>query len=512
MVVHWDFFRRIDNKPVDKTLSQGRQAAVANILAIFVEVSLLGGIGIAYNQILWRLLRKKALQARVIDKLVHLSGSPWDLVHWRVVRHLWHIKRVWVIGLLCAAIPFAAVFPPGAVSTEFGNQLPKTLHNVKTMNISDYGNGTIRQLVEHSLFELNGDLNYNQAWARPKLKAMAAQVLASGEPVKFDSPCGSACTYNISFEGPSFHCQEPEKKPKNCGPIYVAEDMVTYGADGVTYALVNNAFKITWNSNPKPGPGCDVKAFRSLVCSMKLSIYTLEIAHSLDASRSIKTRVHNTRDVWTDKAWIQSQFYYYFYVDDKEVPQPTMVDELHTNFTKSQAFAIRQGAISALQGQVILSGEAGAWSFEGNASQILGSPYIGLDDKYNPEFKISAGSIERFLQDVVISTLSLGTSTHDGDIEALVGTEIYVFNEKLQFYLPYGLCLFVAFVINAYGVWCWRRNGSTAGDSFLQFVTTTGSDRTLNGLAAKYPGGDENVPKELRELKLQFVERSFLAR
>ncbi|KAF7550273.1 hypothetical protein G7Z17_g5834 [Cylindrodendrum hubeiense] len=50
-------------------------------------------------------------------------------------------------------------------------------------------------------------------WARPKLKAMAAQVLASGEPVKFGSPCGSSCVYNISLEGPSFHCEEPEEKP-----------------------------------------------------------------------------------------------------------------------------------------------------------------------------------------------------------------------------------------------------------------------------------------------------------
>ncbi|KAI8648047.1 hypothetical protein NCS56_01536200 [Fusarium sp. Ph1] len=207
---HLAFFLWLDEKPVKQTLSQGRQSAAANIFAVFVDISLIGGLGVAYNQILWRLLRQKAFPARVIDKLVHLPGSPWEFISCSMLRQLVHIKRVLIIALLCVGIPFALVFPPGAVSAEFQNQLKETLHNVKTMNISDYGNGTVQQFVEHSLFEVNGDLNYNAAQARPKLKAMAAQVLASGEPVKFDSPCGSSCAYNISLEGPSFRCEEPE--------------------------------------------------------------------------------------------------------------------------------------------------------------------------------------------------------------------------------------------------------------------------------------------------------------
>lgn len=142
----------------------------------------------------------------------------------------------------------------------------------------------------------------------------------------------------------------------------------------------------------------------------------------------------------------------------------------------------------------------------------MGSPYIGLDDKFNARFNISAESIQRFLQDVVISTISMGTSTHNGDIEALVGTEVYVFAEKLQFYIPYWMCFFITFVINLYGVWCWRQNGSSAGNSFLQFATTTGSSKTLNKLAALCPGGDDHVPKELKEIELQFVDGRFHTR
>ncbi|RSL54684.1 hypothetical protein CEP54_009758 [Fusarium duplospermum] len=485
---HFGFFQYLDGKPSEKTIRQNFQAPLANIFAVFVDIWLLAGLGVVYNQILWRLLRKKPFQAQVIDKLVHLHASPWEMGH-STIRHrhqLWALKTVIIAALACASIPFWLIFPPGGVETKFLNKSETTYKDVKTMNISDYGNGTIQQFVEHSLFEMNGDLNYNPSWSRPQLKAMAGQVLSSGEPVKFDSPCGSAYVYNISLEGPTFHCVESDAKPRNCtshSPIYEAEDLVKDGAPGADgYALRNNAFQITWH--PKPDPrGCDLESRSSLVCRMKLSTYTLQIEHALDASRSIKATVDNHRDVWTDQVWVQAQFYYYFYnssgPNNSPRPQPIYPDELRTNFTKSQAFAIQQAAINALQGQVQLGIDAGALSFHGNASLVLGSPYIGLHDKYNPQFNISAENIERFLQDVVISTLSLGASTHNGDIKALEGTEVFC------------------------GFLCWRQNGSAAGNSFLQFATTTGSSNTLNELMELYPGGEEHASKKLMELELQ---------
>lgn len=158
---HLLFFQfYLDGKPAKKTISQSLQAAMANIFALFVDICLIGSLGIAYNQILWRLLRKKPFQAQVIDKLAHLPGSPWDLVHFKILRRFTHLKRVWVTTLLCAMIPFALIFPPGCIETKFQNKLETTLHDVKTMNISDYGNGTLHQFTEHSLFEMAGDVNY----------------------------------------------------------------------------------------------------------------------------------------------------------------------------------------------------------------------------------------------------------------------------------------------------------------------------------------------------------------
>lgn len=143
--------------------------------------------------------------------------------------------------------------------------------------------------------------------------------------------------------------------------------------------------------------------------------------------------------------------------------------------------------------------------FDGNATNVLGSPYIGINDRFNPSFNISAENLQRYLQDVVISTLSLNMSTNNDKIEAKVGENVYVFNSKLQFYAPYAACLFVVACIYIQGLWSLRANGSSAGSSFLQFATTTSTSNALRGMAAECSsGGDENFSEGLSNLRLRF--------
>lgn len=158
MLGHLAFFNWLDGKPAR---NQGLQSAFSNIFAVFVDITLLGGLGHACNQILWRLLNTKKIPIQLTKTLVDLSDSPWDLWRFKVLRSICHIKRVWFVSLVCAMIPFALIFPPGGMTIEFENQLKTKLHNVKTMNISDIGIGTIRSFVEHSLFQMHADLVYN---------------------------------------------------------------------------------------------------------------------------------------------------------------------------------------------------------------------------------------------------------------------------------------------------------------------------------------------------------------
>lgn len=159
-ICHVVFFQYLDNKPVSRTLGQGLQSAVANFFPLFVDVCIVGCLSVAYDQILWNLLRKSAFPTVVIDQLVHLHGSPWELVHPRILRQLLRIKRIVILTLLCAGIPFALVFPPGAVTTDNKIQLRESLNDVPITNITDFGNGSVSQLFDHSLFNMAAALNY----------------------------------------------------------------------------------------------------------------------------------------------------------------------------------------------------------------------------------------------------------------------------------------------------------------------------------------------------------------
>lgn len=85
---------------------------------------------------------------------------------------------------------------------------------------------------------------------------------------------------------------------------------------------------------------------------------------------------------------------------------------------------------------------------------------------------------------------------------------IYVFSKPLNLIIPYFVSLLVTIPVLGLGVYALRQNGVSAVDGgFLQLMTTTTGSATLEKLAAGgCLGGNESVPKELKELKVRFGE------
>lgn len=140
----------------------------------------------------------------------------------------------------------------------------------------------------------------------------------------------------------------------------------------------------------------------------------------------------------------------------------------------------------------------------------MSSPYVDYVWDGKPHLDITPSGLETLLQDVVVSTLSLNLSTNNRATQVLLGTDVYLFNEKVQFYAPYGSSLVVAFFICIYGAFCWWKNGAPAGSSMLQWLTTTAASKELNDLASKCPGGDGSTSEELELLEVKFVKGSFV--
>ncbi|KXH27926.1 hypothetical protein CNYM01_04526 [Colletotrichum nymphaeae SA-01] len=450
MATHMAFFILLDGQPVATSgFSQNLQAALANFLAIAVEICLLSGTAVAYDQTLWRLLRRKALRAYIIDKLVTLVLSPWNLFRLEL---LTSAPELWLIAFLCFMIPVTVVFPPGALTVEFENAvLPVTLTNVPTLDISNWGNGTARDFMRLSLMEPDNDLVYVDE-IRPNLRQIASLVISLGEPVHLTSPCTGPCTYNLVFDGPKFDCNQPKPTKQRYPPLNPCTRDVFYTENGA-YSnrsfVYNNTLVITWDT--MKGGQCIPDGRRTMDCTMELATYNFTISDSQNGTREIQTKILKTSPIWTDEAPVQKEFatYFFDYRYETAYDSPINQQELTKNFTRAQAFAIRKAAVDAMVGGVFLYrderyGVELPWIKPGPGSLAAGSPYIGLEDKFNPTLDISPQSIERYLQDVVISTVSLNQMSagplwvNSQPVEALAGANIYSFSEPWQFYAPVG--------------------------------------------------------------------------
>lgn len=86
---------------------------------------------------------------------------------------------------------------------------------------------------------------------------------------------------------------------------------------------------------------------------------------------------------------------------------------------------------------------------------------------------------------------------------------VYRFDRRLNFFLPYGLCLSLTIPIVALGLLALRHNGVSAKDGgFVQILMTAATGDTAIEQAAKsgFMGGAENIPEGLKRLKVRFGE------
>jgi hypothetical protein len=127
-----------------------------------------------------------------------------------------------------------------------------------------------------------------------------------------------------------------------------------------------------------------------------------------------------------------------------------------------------------------------------------------MSDPLKPLLNISNTVIQKYLRDVVVSTIARKDPTFEM-IRELDGDQTFVFKSPWQFFTPYAACLLATIIIYIFGIRDLHLNGVSAGNSFLQWVTTTRVSENLNDLAQRCsPGGRENISDHLNNLELLF--------
>jgi hypothetical protein len=140
-----------------------------------------------------------------------------------------------------------------------------------------------------------------------------------------------------------------------------------------------------------------------------------------------------------------------------------------------------------------------------NTDRLNSSDLFDID---HTDFDTSEKLLNEALINITISSLSLGVH-----YEMVNGTSTRVFNvyrfeKRLSFYVPYGLCLLFTLPVLVVGLLALHHNGVTAIDGgFVQLLMTTTGRTELEDIAAQgCLGGEENVPKELKKLRVRFGE------
>ncbi|KUJ09690.1 uncharacterized protein LY89DRAFT_761314 [Mollisia scopiformis] len=126
-----------------------------------------------------------------------------------------------------------------------------------------------------------------------------------------------------------------------------------------------------------------------------------------------------------------------------------------------------------------------------------------------PNITINQDILNEMLQNITLSVMNtLGYWTTEVNATTSTLRNVYSFSNKLNLILPYYLSLAVSLPLLLIGSILLHRNGVSATDGgFLQILTTTSTSKALHGAASQGAlGGAENVPDQLKELKVRYGE------
>jgi hypothetical protein len=130
-------------------------------------------------------------------------------------------------------------------------------------------------------------------------------------------------------------------------------------------------------------------------------------------------------------------------------------------------------------------------------------------DSGKPQFIVNQTTLNDQLINITMSVM-MAYNQWSAQVNATVvdSVNVYSFSQPLVLILPYFISLAVALPFMILGFTALLRNGVSATDGgFMQIIaTSTGSAVLDRAAAGGCLGGDENAPRELRELKIRFGE------
>ena len=376
------------------------------------------------------------------------------------------------------------------------------------------------------------------------------------------SPCGSNCTYSLQFPGPYLLCDAPLisvgglKYPGPSYPLYVG--VWSNPLDDITIPY-QDQLSLERRTESVSVASFNITLLTPLGVEQSGGIFT---EMSFQRCRPGQT-IYNVNVTYQDgiqKFTVQADPGSTRLLTDLTIPTPFNYNNSYSSWSEpslqwlsdANNMAIIEAMTLALAGQYTVQVESliGAGSFTyvlNNGTNIVLANSSTLDDIYSsstgssetgpgptgpqngtiialtainrrpnnfnttegPDLATDPDILNEMLQNITLSLMNT-FPLWSTEVNATQTTfrNVYSFSNKLNLILPYYVSLAVALPLLVLGGLSLYQNGVSATDGgFLQIVTTTSTSKALHAAASGGAlGGQENVPEELRDLKIRYGE------
>ncbi|OKL61050.1 hypothetical protein UA08_03129 [Talaromyces atroroseus] len=459
---HLGLFRWLDQRRVDETITQPYVTALSLVFVNGFRMLLAAALGISFVQIVWKLLRVRPMQLGDLDKLLSVLGNPLQLGR---IGLFWRVPIPFLCAVLFWCLPIAMVFPPGALTVEPKTLTRRSQTSVPIFDANYIGNGTYNGMLSAALWQVDNFGAYGSC------NDSVSPALFNWVNETYEQPKGS---YEY---------------------IYAA----SADNDALTNSQKEFVFELSWSS------GGLSAGYQNLSCTAYEAVYSFQIDY-----RNGKQYV-TTTDVQSGPLLNSSNLYTDYGMYPQDGGKDGLVNATSTGSGGGNVMDTnRRANLAAIQDTLVdaFSGYIDALIMH---AQQTANTLIALSDLYSgpaksPTFNITQDSMQGLLQNIVISMLTLNQTTSQIPVTEMFTVNVYSFSNPARLIVPYCLAIILSLGFIIGGGHALLSNGISAstGGLFQTLCTTQGSDR-LGELAAKgCLGGRENVPEDLKDLKVMF--------
>ncbi|KAK4085596.1 uncharacterized protein Triagg1_586 [Trichoderma aggressivum f. europaeum] len=168
-------------------------------LAFLAKAMFAASAIVAYEQRAWLTARNKAITVAGLDAMFSAAQSPLSFFSWDFLRKA---KAGAIMALLAWCIPLAAVITPGTLVV-----VPTTLSASKSFPVPVVNFSQVQPLYDFYSSVIGYDDQSTSNGITPYLSRLVSSTATSSQILPMNIGIANS-TYNLTFHGPSFRCQE----------------------------------------------------------------------------------------------------------------------------------------------------------------------------------------------------------------------------------------------------------------------------------------------------------------